>query len=289
MANAHLQTIKAAEKANKDLGALFARMGTFEHPRGMILGIYRLERSILQALAKNDDRQSAIAELNRMRNLLANSMVGLLNDAVDVGDELAQRSLKANAENVTPKAPPVTASVLAGWVATVDSQVSQAGAVISSGGDWGLVLGDDERSGIVTPAPVVRDGSRWLTQIAMMAAAGWLLSADEQKPDVYYKQAVAAIDERTTECCLRVHGQTVPMDARFRLTGTPRYADELDWSPFHWYCRTSIAMVRREDSEDDLTQQMRRAARSEIVAREDTGQRQEIHPAHATSGRGRGG
>lgn len=53
------------------------------------------------------------------------------------------------------------------------------------------------------------------------------------------KQAVAAIDDRTTECCLRVHGQIADLDKPYKLTGTPRFQDEMMFPAFHWNCRTS--------------------------------------------------
>lgn len=53
------------------------------------------------------------------------------------------------------------------------------------------------------------------------------------------KQAVAAIDDRTTECCLRVHGQITDLDQPYKLTGTPRFQDEMMFPAFHWNCRTS--------------------------------------------------
>lgn len=81
------------------------------------------------------------------------------------------------------------------------------------------------------------------------------------------RQAVAVIDERTTDCCLRVHGQWQAYGDLFKLTGTPRYADELTGPPFHKWCRTATALVQRQYAADDLTQRMRDAARAEINAR----------------------
>jgi hypothetical protein len=51
----------------------------------------------------------------------------------------------------------------------------------------------------------------------------------------YLKQAVAAIDQKTTDCCLRVHAQAQPLDKDFHLTGEPRYADYLPYPGFHWW------------------------------------------------------
>lgn len=100
------------------------------------------------------------------------------------------------------------------------------------------------------------------------------------------RQAVAAIDERTTDCCLRVHGQIVGMDQPFRLTGSPRFADYVMAPPFHWHCRTAETLYIPEFEEIGVkTGDMRSAARGEIEARRKTGKRQEIHPSHATSKR----
>jgi len=100
---------------------------------------------------------------------------------------------------------------------------------------------------------------------------GWLGAVGgvggQGQGEVWYKQAIAAIDERTTDCCLRVHGQAVPLAKKFKLTGEPRYGDKQAWSPFHWYCRTSIALVPADEVEDDLTRRMREAAAAELARR----------------------
>jgi hypothetical protein len=102
----------------------------------------------------------------------------------------------------------------------------------------------------------------------------------------FMRQAVAAIDERTSDCCLRVNGQVVGMDEPFQLSGTPRYADALLNPGFHDYCRTSVVLVRRSEADDELSQRMRTAARDELQARgPDGGNRKRISPATATSRR----
>jgi hypothetical protein len=116
---------------------------------------------------------------------------------------------------------------------------------------------------------------------------GMIYSAhQEQTGVVYWKQAIAAIDERTTDCCLRVHGQIKPLDKPFELSGTPRFADRVMNPPFHWYCRTATALYRPEMEETGLTtDELRDAARAELAARAATGTRREIHPASGTSRR----
>lgn len=110
-------------------------------------------------------------------------------------------------------------------------------------------------------------------------------SGQSQANQQWSHQAIAAIDERTTDCCLRVHGQIQPVDAPFKLTGTPRFADEMKAPPFHWFCRTSQTLYVKEfEIVGVTTEDMRAAAQAELTARGD-GSRKEIHPAHATSRR----
>ena len=100
------------------------------------------------------------------------------------------------------------------------------------------------------------------------------------------KQACAAIDENTTDCCLRVHGQVQPVSKPYILTGTPRFADKMMYPGFHWNCRTSSVTYHAafERGARVTTADMTGAAAAELKARRDG--REEIHPAHATSRRG---
>jgi hypothetical protein len=102
----------------------------------------------------------------------------------------------------------------------------------------------------------------------------------------YKRQAIAAIDGRTTACCLAVHGQIVGFDKPFRLSAEPRFAEYVYAPPFHWNCRTAISLYTPEmDDSGVTTDDMRSAALAERKARRETGKRVEIHPAHATSRR----
>lgn len=127
--------------------------------------------------------------------------------------------------------------------------------------------------------------------LALWTLAGGALAAiygawSQQSGVRYWKQAIAAIDERTTDCCLRVHGQVQPLDKPFELSGTPRFADKVQNPPFHWYCRTATALYRPEIEQTGLTTaEMVSAARAELAARKATGRRQEIHPSNAVSRR----
>ena len=138
-------------------------------------------------------------------------------------------------------------------------------------------------SGVAAKTQV--SNSIWTASV--LAASGLFRRVNQVTQTVYEKQAIAAIDHKTTDCCLRVHGQIQPLDKPFILTGTPRYADKMDSSPFHSNCRTAIALyTKRMETKGITTAEMEDAAQAELRARED-GSREDIWPSHATSGRGK--
>lgn len=122
--------------------------------------------------------------------------------------------------------------------------------------------------------------------LAMAMAQSGFERAGRRSRIVFKKQAIAAIDDRTTECCLRVHGQIQEMKAPFILTGRPRFADRLQGPPFHWRCRTATTLYTETMEMVGVpTAAMLTAARAELAARARTGTKVRIWPSHATSGR----
>ena len=126
----------------------------------------------------------------------------------------------------------------------------------------------------------------WTYATGLIAA--YLTTMNQLVPTVEYKkQAIATIDERTTDCCLKVHGQIQPLEKDFKLTGTPRFADKVPDPPFHWYCRTTEVLYNEKFEEFGITtEKMRDAANAELDARATTGTRETIYPSHATARRG---
>lgn len=104
---------------------------------------------------------------------------------------------------------------------------------------------------------------------ASMAMAGVLYAAGQaQTGERWRKQAVAVIDRRTTDCCLRANGQIQDLEQPFHLVGTPRFRDYIQHPPFHGFCRTAEALwVERFETVGVTTDQMRQAARAELTAR----------------------
>ena len=286
-----IATIRAAERTTRDLRALFGRaLGTNEHPRGRILAAYRNAHRALRDVFRRARGAQAMGEarevLTALRRDVQDAGTGALDAAIAIGRRQAEVERQVWELDPLDPTTPNTRAMMDGWLSTVDGQTAFAMAVIATEGDPALILGSETRTGRLRASDTTRAGAHWIAAAAMGALWVSLQGPQERSKMTYDKQVIATIDERTTDCCLQAHGQIVPFDSDFRLTGTPRYADEMDWSPFHDYCRTSIAMVPSALPEDDLTRQMRDAARAELMAREETGELVEIHPSHARSRRG---
>lgn len=339
----HERAVSHALKANNDLGALFARMGHSEAPRGRVMAAYRTARL---ALAQSLGNRYAVADiLGTLRRTVRADLVTLLQDAVYIGHRQAERDASAyelplDADPLAPPFEDASSAVLA----ILDAQIAGVQGLAINGLDDGeLILGNDARAGILTPGSVIRDASRWLVlfavvsygrtilravvngadlsptdrqqalavvspldqwrtfdmvqaaaQLAQTLPAGFLSDAQDMTAfglsarvrelmNEYGRQAVAVVDERTTDCCLRVHGQWQAMGEPFKLTGEPRYADEMMQPPFHYACRTVVALVRRQDATDDLTTRLRNAARDELNARAQK-KREKVRPSNALRG-----
>lgn len=285
MAADHARAIAEAERSAKALKAQFDKLGNTQHPRGRVLNAYR---QATRAIRGSNGSQMALMEiLAELRATLTVIAQDTLWEAAQRGTAQARAQtalygLPSSLEGYTP------ISELAAWLATFDVQRASVLALASAGRpDIAAIVGDASRVGILSPAPVIRDGARWLAATTVTSAAVATLGSIDRSNarGEFGKQAIAAIDERTTDCCLRAHGQVVPIDGQFTLTGTPRYADKMSDPPFHWYCRTATALVRMREAGDRFTQEMQDAGRAELAARGADDNRRVISPAYATSRR----
>lgn len=290
MPNPYHVALREARRDTRFLDRLFARyIGTALHPRGRILSAYRAGRAAMDKALRDGDRMAIADALDTLRYALLGIGGEATGQAVARGQTSAEAQAEAYGRDGNPielaRQRPDLQPLLRGWMSEFDRQVAQVEAAVAAGGEAERIIGDEARLGILQPAPVAVSAAEAFATALGMGAVVWIVGrpGEEREPGVQ-KQVIAAIDERTTDCCLHAHGQIQPFDEKFELTGTPRYADHLDWTPFHWYCRTSICMYRPIYEEGE-TAQMRDAARAEIQARAETGERVEIHPATATSRR----
>ena len=294
----HRQAVRSALRVNEGMGVLFARLGSRQHPRGAVWTAYvRALRELRDILANGGTgptwRSVQVAQagqvLRQLRLEVALGVQPVLQDAALLGTLQALAQLRSYGlqapENASPPASEATEGLQV-VLARVDAQIAAAQALLVTGAQPEMIVGTSERQGPLSPAAAISPAMLWIGAAAL-AGWGWAVQAHGrpgQQP--WLKQAVAAIDERTTDCCLQVHGQIAPLDGQFHTTGEPAFAEYQDGPPFHWTCRSATALVRPEDAGDALTQEMVDAARAERRARAETGKRQEIHPASATSRRG---
>lgn len=276
MATDHERAIRDALATSDALGAILTRIGSHAHPRSGIFAAYVKARQALRGNLKNS---AVVAQtLDELRAEIMRVSLREFGRAVELGLTQAARDLARYSLALT--APSMSIAQEAALAATIRELDSQVAAIRSGLLPEERILGDAGRVGLLAPGVVLRQVGEWTARLAGDAWGRSVGAATTGSGDEFYKQAVAGIDERTTQTCLRVHGQTQPLNVDYYLTGTPRYADRLPAPPFHLYCRTSQALVPRKEVEDQLTADMRKAAAKEAALRDAPGYKPP-HPANA--------
>lgn len=185
--------------------------------------------------------QAAIAELARdLRRVLAAEGQAIA--------PIVEAQFAAQARVAVPVVPIASqALALRGWEsAAAGLLVTELSRLHASGADdraivARLITGRDGRQSTVGSLATILqlqiESGVWST------ANGHLVRLADAVPNgQFQKQAIAAIDKRTTQCCLKVHGQIQNLDQPFVLTGTPRFADRIQNPPFHHRCRTAVSL-----------------------------------------------
>lgn len=305
MSKAHERAIQNALDTGDDINALFDKLGSADYPRGVVMSLYR---SFLREVEPHLDNPPVVREMLRtFKTRLTVAFTQVFEQAAVVGANRAERDIARNdiVENSALLPDPILSQLTQpardAISAAIDAQINAVYAQLAMGRDPVSIIGDSGRVGLLSPSSILKIGKRIVAEMVSSArdqrlkaafsggfgGIGGLILPNANiaaKSEVYKRQAIAAIDERTTDCCLRVNGQVVGVDELFRLTGTPRYADKMADPPFHDYCRTSIALVHEDDIDDRMTSDMKKASIAEIKARED-GSRATINPADSKSGR----
>lgn len=276
------QSIRLAAKTNQDLYQYFAKAGTSDHPRGFVLTAYRNARMAMREALKQRNKIQAtrdvMAELRLVtRSNLSNLLQQVQHDGVENAEKHIALYKNSVGRSVSMGLSDKRESALLAVIAKIDAQAAYIDAVLQAEQDENLILGDEDRIGALRPGDVLVASAFW---IAALFWDSWSSQIAETRDAAQYeKVAVAALDNRTTDCCLRVHGQVQPFDKPFKLTGTPRFADELEWTPFHWYCRTSIALYLKQ-YDNGLVDRMKESAQTVLDERAQ-GIWKERHPTDA--------
>jgi hypothetical protein len=278
------RAIKSAVSMNDTLGNMFADAGNVTKGSGYVVRAYKNANRALPQALKEDNRRSAVRDVMfELRQSLSINMRESLWGGVNAGLYESARQLKFYGIDSDPSK---TSANLNGQVnlaldallAQVDSQDAILQAMLQNESiDEAMILGDESRQGIIRAGDILAGAAYWIAALTWDSFSWW--SKTNQKGFDFQKQAVAALDGRTTDCCLRAHGQIVPLNGKFELTGTPRFADQLDWTPFHWRCRTSVVLYLPE-YDGGLTDRMRGGA-DYLLEQRKQGKNPDQHPADA--------
>ncbi|MBW2559230.1 MAG: hypothetical protein JRE40_00095 [Deltaproteobacteria bacterium] len=283
----HEAAVELTLALNQDRLNLFEEIGnrgniTTETMQAYILAVQslrgRLSIANAQYIISIFDQLSLRLEAEAERLLVRSSEIGLqagydLLDVYGVSvDDLSTREKQK-----------ITEDSLAAFLGVTSAQINRAKLLaLTPDPDENLILGDYSRVGLLTPSIATAELDTQ-AQLVISLIIAYLLersTAGQSRldPDRYVLQAIASVDHRTTRTCLLVHGQTRELrGGYFVLTGTPRYANNMKYPQFHRYCRTSTALVRAADANDELTQQMIASAEAEL----DTHNRTPLTPANA--------
>ncbi len=260
MANPLEQAIQSGIRANETVGGLFAKVGTREHPRGFVLSAYRnANRAMRSALAEPFPVAAAAEVMAGLRRTVRSESLTLFGDAEAAGQEEAARQLRFYGIESNPN-PTFSTLALASadaLTARIDAQSAAIQALLLTGATADQITGDGERQGVLRASDVAIWAAQMAASLLWGAFESWAVT--HSAGFTWKKQAVAALDNRTTDCCLRVHGQIQPFSRPFILTGTPRYADRMDWPGFHPWCRTA-GVLYLDEYDSGLTERMTGAA-----------------------------
>lgn len=271
--------IRQAARDNRALQKLFWRaIGTGAHPRGAALVAYRnARRAMASVLAEGADTRYRAAAANEVLVTLQRRLGEIGYEALGEAAEIGRGSAGEQVAGYEAAGMRVEVAgeladlgpLLDGFGGVVEGQLRAVYSLVAAGAGAERVIGDKTRLGALQPGPVTRGLAQGLTLAREKGLALWLVGRDGRlitEETLFRRQAIAAVDHLTTDCCLRVHGQVVGLDEDFRLTGTPRYADRLRGAPFHDWCRTSVALYQ-EAYDDGLTAELRGSAKAELSAR----------------------
>jgi hypothetical protein len=266
MPNPLKQSVRSGVKANDTIGDLIADVGTRAHPRGFVTTAFRNTRRALQSALQEHIPLAAVDDVMlQFRETVRRETAAIFSKAQEAGAEESARQMRfygivsPDPAQVSMMLSEKSQSALDAVLADVDKKRAGIRTMVLMNSDDEEILGDDDRSGFLGSGGEL--GGLivfWMTGL-LWDAFDWWTGYYSGGLD-FQKQAVAALDMRTTDCCLRVHGQVQPMHKPFWLTGTPRFADYVDWPGFHWYCRTSGVLYLAE-FDDGITAKMQDGAR----------------------------
>ena len=270
----HRKALEVAVEAQTDLTRILSSMGSRVRPDGVIYSAYSRARRLISANAQD---KSAVEDIiANFRESIEAQIAALINAGADLGYDSADKSTEIYGLR-TPKGsrgelPAIRRTeAIAIAMGIVDTQLNSTRLLIASGNDDPeTIIGTDQQPRHFNPAVTAREVSALVPALMLSAWDLYVSYAVTERglPFDFYKQAIAALDNRTTDTCIGVHAQYQPVDDPFILGG--EFPGEKLYPPFHYWCRTVTALVLAQDVEDEMTELMRESALT--IARAKAGQ-----------------
>lgn len=270
------RVIRSGLRMNERMGDLFADIGNSANPDGRIAKLYSDARfAIIGALAGGAAISVIQGILERLKRDVQREITAIFNSSISLGVEEARWQLELYNANLFGGINLTTEkdSAMRAIMARFDAQHAAMLALLTVDASDEQIVGDENRNGVFNWLEIVEAIAYWAAFLVWQAFDNMIENSRNSagsKIENLFKMAVAVIDDRTTDCCLRVHGQTQPLDGMFKLTGTPRFADEMDYPAFHRYCRTGTVLYSPElDAGGKQRAKLLDESKHELKVRED--------------------
>lgn len=272
----HERAAAAAVNAINRLGDLFGLMGDSEIGDGL----FELYQLLIDDLQRLDNVAAIRSRLTRFERDVYGLVGEWITIALDIGEELGRKNIDTFAlESVLLMSldVPIVALARDAIKTALAAQSARVLALLAGNADAEFVFGSPTQPGILSAGTVIGEIARWLVNITNNAAETMLtasLNKSGAPSEDWRKQAVATIDDVTTDTCLRVHGQVQPIGQPFQLSGNPweaakNYGFSAWVPPFHWYCRTVVIYIPAALADGDKTRMMRAEAARMLASQRD--------------------
>ena len=270
------KAIRSGLRMNERMGDLFADIGNSANPEGRIAALYSDARfAIIGALAGGAAISVIQGILDRLKRDVQREISAIFNSSINLGVEEARWQLELYDANILGGINLTTEkdSAMRAIMARFDTQHAAMLALLTVDASDEQIIGDETRNGVFNWLEIVEAVAYWAAFLVWQAFDNMIENSRNSagnKIENLFKMAVAVVDDRTTDCCLRVHGQIQPLDGMFKLTGTPRFADEMDYPAFHRYCRTGTVLYSPElDPGGVQRAKLLEETKAELKSRED--------------------
>jgi hypothetical protein len=267
----HQEVVKLGLKYNIILGKIYNSLGSRSEPLKGISGVFEKYKLLLRFARNHKERLETVKQF---RNEFSQVLETVLKTTLQASKEFTFKTSQIYQIKVTEPSKKISETVSKDLLKDFDSLVANILNAIALNISSERIWGNQNKKGLYNPAMLIRKTASMVHHLFEQSYMSSFVFDDGD--DVYFKQAIAAIDFRTSPCCLAVNGQVKPFDEPFELTRDPRYANKLDWPPFHDYCRTVVVLVLEEEINDSITAKIKSDSAVVLAAVEKSENKQDV-------------